>query len=255
MIARRAAVDEPGSAAGELRAATDALRRARDATHDTIVRYKIGQAISLLTDATTRAVPSPTWPPRPAAHDPRDFSALPRRFVVSPARTPMRAATDEQHDAYIANGWTRHTPFTALPVHLEAQRERMSSYLEGMNHLKTRLLTLGGWGVCFIGFEEHLVALLRRGVVYSGLSRMMPGEPSRCHANAAACYIANRDRCSIATGYALSSDGIWRQHSWIVQPGMGRRQRVFETTTKRVRYYGVTLTADEAEAFVNENTW
>ena len=54
-------------------------------------------------------------------------------------------------------------------------------------------------------------------------------------------------------GYALSEDGLWRCHSWVVQP-MARTVRVWETTVKRVAYFGVVLTSEECEDFVENNT-
>lgn len=62
----------------------------------------------------------------------------------------------------------------------------------------------------------------------------------------------NQGRCSIATGYALSEDGLWRSHSWVIQP-MKRTVRVWETTVKRVAYFGVVLTDEECEQFWYDN--
>jgi hypothetical protein len=64
----------------------------------------------------------------------------------------------------------------------------------------------------------------------------MEGDVNGCHANAAALWI-NGDVTSIGTGYALSADGLWRQHSW----GMDADGTVVETADKRVTYVGVTL--------------
>ena len=66
-------------------------------------------------------------------------------------------------------------------------------------------------------------------------------------------WYKNKDRCFIATGYALSEDGLWRCHSWVVQP-MARTVRVWETTVKRVAYFGVVLTSEECEDFVENTT-
>ena len=75
----------------------------------------------------------------------------------------------------------------------------------------------------------------------------------QCHYNSARLWYKNKDRCFIATGYALSEDGLWRCHSWVVQP-MARTVRVWETTVKRVAYFGVVLTSEECEDFVENNT-
>lgn len=70
--------------------------------------------------------------------------------------------------------------------------------------------------------------------------------------NSANLWDANRGRCFIATGYALSEDGLWRSHSWVVQP-MPRTLRVWETTVKRVAYFGVVLTEEECDRFYRDN--
>jgi hypothetical protein len=54
----------------------------------------------------------------------------------------------------------------------------------------------------------------------------------------------------IVTGYALSSDGLWRQHSWAMAGDGG----VVETTEERLLYFGYELTAAEAEIFIELNS-
>lgn len=79
------------------------------------------------------------------------------------------------------------------------------------------------------------------------------GQPSQCHANSAYLWDANRGHCSIATGYALSEDGLWRCHSWVVQP-RSRTMRVWETTVKRVAYFGFVMNDTECQEFLDNNT-
>jgi hypothetical protein len=67
---------------------------------------------------------------------------------------------------------------------------------------------------------------------------MRLGEPSACHPNAAMMFVRSRRRVRIASGYALSADGLWRQHSWGVDVEDGR---IIETTERRLRYYGIVL--------------
>jgi hypothetical protein len=55
-------------------------------------------------------------------------------------------------------------------------------------------------------------------------------------------YVRSRGAVRIASGYALTGDGLWRQHSWGVDAADGR---VIETTVRRVRYYGVILGDDD----------
>jgi hypothetical protein len=56
--------------------------------------------------------------------------------------------------------------------------------------------------------------------------------------------------CSICTGYALTRDGMWRQHSWVYT----RSGTVVETTVKRVQYFGFIMNETECEIFLEDNT-
>lgn len=115
--------------------------------------------------------------------------------------------------------------------------------------LKKILLGIGGWGVCTSRIEEDMEKILERGRRFPGRSKMMPGEPCGCHSNSALCWNENRDLCKICTGYALSRDGMWRQHSWVYT----NNGVVVETTVKRVAYFGFVLTEEECEDFLNGN--
>ena len=43
------------------------------------------------------------------------------------------------------------------------------------------------------------------------------------------------------TGYALSDDGLWRSHSWVVTDEV-----LYETTVARELYFGIELEEEEA---------
>ena len=45
-------------------------------------------------------------------------------------------------------------------------------------------------------------------------------------------------------GYALSGDGLWREHSWLLAD-----KAVVETTESRLLYHGFVRTDDEAVIF------
>ena len=114
--------------------------------------------------------------------------------------------------------------------------------------LKKILLGIGGWGVC-IHQEPDLGKILKRGRRFPARSKTMRGEPIQCHLNSACCWDENRDLCTICTGYALSKDGMWRQHSWVFT----NDKVVVETTEKRVAYWGFLLKPDECERFLFNN--
>lgn len=114
--------------------------------------------------------------------------------------------------------------------------------------LKRKLLEIGGWSVC-VTLDRDLGKIISRGRRFPGKSTMMKGEPSRCHSNSALCWDENRELCTICTGYALTRDGMWRQHSWILT----HEGKVVETTVKRVQYFGYVMTEDECEHFLYDN--
>lgn len=134
---------------------------------------------------------------------------------------------------------------------LKAGRERGFTLKTGEPEhipLKKILLGIGGWGVC-INQEPDLENIIGRGRRFPGRSKMMKGEPCQCHYNSAACWDENRELCRICTGYALSRDGMWRQHSWVYT----NSGRVVETTMKRVAYWGFVMTEGECERFLFYN--
>ena len=94
---------------------------------------------------------------------------------------------------------------------------------------------------------DVLIGLLaEEGAVFEGdTATVAAGEPSDCHVNAARMWRAHG--CdAIGTGYALSDDGLWRQHSWGSAQGFA-----VETTTSRLRYFGVVMSGDRAKWFAD----
>lgn len=62
----------------------------------------------------------------------------------------------------------------------------------------------------------------------------------------------NEHEFAIAPGYALSIDGMWRQHSWMMLRG-ARSVKIIETTEKRVAYFGFVMTQKESLDFCDQN--
>ena len=133
------------------------------------------------------------------------------------------------------------------------------SELNDKNHeiLWKKLLSFGGHRVTE-RYEEDLEKILNRGyLVKSNISKVdhVAMKRSRCHENAS-CFWYNYtkehgiDSMYIATGWALSDDGLWRQHTWLVDPSDGG---VIETTVERLMYFGFKLTNEESEIFYDEN--
>jgi hypothetical protein len=98
--------------------------------------------------------------------------------------------------------------------------------------------------------EPDLQLLLERGAICDYPVALIDGEARDCHSNAAQYWHEHRQTCAIVTGYALSDDGLWRQHTWLLETTRERlHSRILETTTIRRQYFGVVLFDDEAENF------
>lgn len=61
-----------------------------------------------------------------------------------------------------------------------------------------------------------------------------------------------KDITRICTGYALSEDGMWRQHSWIIWH-KARSNQIIETTVPRILYFGFVMTTEMCEEFADNN--
>ena len=120
-------------------------------------------------------------------------------------------------------------------------------------NLRQKLLNFAGEAVCFPAFEEDLDNIMRYGQFWVGSNaKLMRGEPNRCHANSANLWEQNKNNTRICTGYALSEDGMWRQHSWLVWH-KARSNQIIETTVRRIVYYGFVMPYDMCQQFADEN--
>lgn len=134
--------------------------------------------------------------------------------------------------------------------HTDVFSSRISKAAAGMEKLKKILLGHGGSRVCMPAFEEDLKSLLTQGRLWRDPQVIfMPGRPSHCHQNACRCWYANQKESAIATGYALSDDGIWRQHSWLVQ----NSGTLIETTESRCVYFGIVMSPERSMQFYADN--
>jgi hypothetical protein len=111
-----------------------------------------------------------------------------------------------------------------------------------------RHLLLRAGGIELVAPPCHnpdIARLIDSGALHNGRIQLHAMQTSACHANVARIWGKNRWRLiGIGTGYALSEDGLWRQHSWGV-----RRSGILETTQVRSLYFGITLDGVEAERF------
>jgi hypothetical protein len=117
--------------------------------------------------------------------------------------------------------------------------------------LARRLLDEGGKEVCvhFVADRDLCVRLTTAGFCMpTNKIKQVFGAISACHQNCAALYLKFPGEYSIGTGYGLSVDGIWRNHSWLVSVDGS----ILETTEKRIIYFGLVLGRAESQKFCSK---
>ena len=141
---------------------------------------------------------------------------------------------------------------------LEMRRQAFFIETPGLNILEDKLRSIAGGTLCPMP-ENDLDDILERGVVFDGNNAIeKTGRRGACHQNSILLWNKDPHNVRIATGYALSADGLWRQHSWCVTSNnktlpvdhldviSSDLWRVIETTTPRVCYFGFILSSEES---------
>jgi len=153
-------------------------------------------------------------------------------------------------------------PFPPLDKHriefFASRRERVLGLFPTYGELRSRLLGIGGLEVVLPRYDElsepqrnrqryETGRILKQGQTWAGdQARLELMEESSCHVNTAILF--KRGAGSIASGFALSEDGLWREHSWIAEGG--ERQVLIETTVLRLLYHGYLLSVEEQGWFL-----
>lgn len=129
--------------------------------------------------------------------------------------------------------------------------ERWNSWQEknpDLVRLRNDLLDIKGEEVV-PSYEPDSKSLVERGHIISSENVIYTKmRDSQCHMNVRYLYLEDDSIDDIATGWALSSDGLWRQHSWAIKNGS-----VVETTVGRDIYYGIILNEEERNEFIKMN--
>jgi hypothetical protein len=100
-----------------------------------------------------------------------------------------------------------------------------------------------------IRFDPDIRLLIDSGFAMAGSVKRKIMKRSACHENIARLWKTKyRGLVGVGTGYALSEDGLWRQHSWGI-----RRDGLLETTEQRVRYFGIRLQEKDSDLFAAFN--
>jgi hypothetical protein len=130
---------------------------------------------------------------------------------------------------------------------LEEQDVSHPGYRDAWERFERLVLQHGGRRVVPPLKPDPLIDLLtaEARVVDGASIAVRSGDPGECHRNAVGLW--RTGQCdAIATGYALSKDGLWREHSWGVRDG-----EPVETTVARLKYFGIVMTDDRATWFAD----
>lgn len=136
----------------------------------------------------------------------------------------------------------RHRLLTMYRSRVDGYTDAPAGYPHRWATWCTMLLKRGGdLVVPHRGPDDDLDELIAHAVDFPPQTRPADGEDGDCHRNVAILW-AHGNVASIATGYALSPDSLWRQHSWGVDPA----GTIAETTSsERLAYVGLLLQAGE----------
>lgn len=125
---------------------------------------------------------------------------------------------------------------------------RLPGYAAKWRQLESIVLTGGGYAIVPRFDPDPLIdILIDRGETYSGETVMLkPGTERECHRNSADLWRSG-EAVAIGTGYALSEDGLWREHTWAWNLGA----HLVETTEPRAAYFGLRLEETNAKNFAD----
>ncbi len=136
------------------------------------------------------------------------------------------------------------------------RRSRVLPLFHPYADLRSKLLGIGGLEVVLPRYDElsegqrnrqryETMRILDEGQSWPGhLAQLEPMEDSSCHINAAVLF--KKGVGTIASGFTLSEDGLWREHSWLLK----ETDQLIETTVLRLLYHGYVLSEQEQLWFV-----
>ncbi len=130
------------------------------------------------------------------------------------------------------DGFEFSDPSAYIPLSLDQRQQAVFKMCPKARKLRDLLLKQGGARVIWHIRDQHIAEILEQGRTFDTPARLIDGgEKSACHQNVAMLFL--QDQGVPVTGYALSDDGYWRQHSWA-----WNEREVLETTKLRSAYFG-----------------
>lgn len=161
-------------------------------------------------------------------------------MVPAKQKSTIRRKRKSEKEEFRCKGFTKRKPY----------------HNARLEYLKQCMLRIGGWAVKLQEDGEELVddyeaeMLVTRGRPFDATWKIFEGEfPRMCHHHSAVLSMLVND-LQLGTGFGLSEDGVWYQHSWCsIEYEDGSFDQI-DTTTARQQYYGVILDIDEHTEFL-----
>src|SRR5208283_4534753 len=148
-------------------------------------------------------------------------------------------------DSLVANGLGGRTTMNFDPTYYDdLRREPHDPETKRLrSQLQKKLLEFGGERVVWLQNEPYLGQLVEKGTLFREPVRRKRGRRNDCHLNAAKHWGKDVQHTAIVSGYGLD-EGLWLQHSWVLTRG-----KIYETTTRREKYFGIVLDPIQALTF------
>jgi hypothetical protein len=137
----------------------------------------------------------------------------------------------------------------ALEQRLSSQDASHPGYAAAWREFSAVVLSHGGRYVAPPSTPDVMIGMLGeqgRLVPSSTVVARRAGDPQKCHQNAVALW-RDGHATAIGTGYALSPDSFWREHSW----AWTRSGHLIKTGEPRVAYIGLRMESDFADWFAD----
>jgi hypothetical protein len=147
-----------------------------------------------------------------------------------------------------ASGSDRDRRRAMFDERVESHDRQHPGYKNHWRELEAILRPIGGWAIVARPDPDPLVGdYLRAGRTFASDGvRIVSGLQRECHRNCANLWRTG-DAIAIGTGYALSVDGLWREHSW----AWDHDGSIIETTDEREYYFGLQMEGEYARWFAD----
>ena len=179
---------------------------------------------------------------------------LKERFVDKPTAEKLGCLWERLDYAHMDEEWKQNCKtdnWWAESTEILSHRPDFEQ-LKDLCEIRDRLLAKGG-DMAYMppSPDEDTRAILKYGQFWNGVgARLCLGRLNQCHVNSCCKWAIEKDdsdndpkfEIHICTGFALCNDGMWYEHSWLVEKDkIHRTPIIIETTIPRLLYFGYVL--------------